>query len=129
MKKHYVDNGNGTVTDTRTGLMWLQDGNDYNGGKEQMWKNAVSGCKKFNFAGHKDWRLPTAHELFSLVDFGKKEFPLIDKIFKNTRYWYWTATNYVPSTTYAMIVGFQNGYVTNLGKTTAYYVRPVRAGS
>ena len=41
--KHYVDNENGTVTDTKTGLMWLQDGNDYNGGKEQTWKDAVSG--------------------------------------------------------------------------------------
>ena len=66
MKKCYIDNGDGTVTDTTTGLMWLQDDCKYSK-KEQTWANAVKGCKAFDYAGHKDWRMPTAHELFNLV--------------------------------------------------------------
>lgn len=127
MKKHYIDNGNGTVTDTMTGLMWLQDDRNY-GKKKQKWADGMKSCKKFEFAGHNDWRMPTVQELFSLVDFTKKEYPLINNIFHLQGYWYWTTTEYVSTTGNAMIVYFNLGIVTITNKTNAYYVRPVRGG-
>lgn len=128
-KPRFKDNGDGTVTDTTTGLMWLQDGKDYNYGNPQKWQIAIDGCKAFNFAGHKDWRLPTPYELFGIVDFTKKKYPLINDVFVCPNCYYWTAQEYVPGTTYAVIVHFNYGFVTSSYKTNVYYVRPVRGGS
>ena len=126
-RARYTDNKNGTVTDNSTGLMWLKDAKDYNDGKPQTWKNAIAGCKKFKFADKKDWRLPTEQELFGIVDFTKSKYPLADKVFIFADvHWFWSSTNYVPSATTAMIVGFGNGYVGDGNKASTYYVRPVR---
>jgi len=125
----YTDNGDGTITDNRTGLMWLKDANNYNSGGTQTWEAALSGCEGFSYATYTDWRLPNAKELFSIVKF-EGAAPFIDTTyFLNTQSnYYWTSTTYVPNTGYAMIVAFNYGIVSNGSKTTAYYVRPVRAG-
>jgi hypothetical protein len=60
----YSDNGDGTVTDEHTGLMWQQDP----GGK-MGFDDAVAGAASFDLAGHDDWRLPTITELYSLILF------------------------------------------------------------
>ena len=57
----YTDNGDGTVTDDNTGLMWEQ----YDGG-EMTYEDAVSRCAVLALGGYRDWRLPTAHELYSI---------------------------------------------------------------
>lgn len=58
----YTDNGNGTITDNVTGLMWQQ----YPGAK-MTYTQAVADA--FELAGHADWRLPTIKELYSLIRF------------------------------------------------------------
>lgn len=60
----YVDNGDGTITDLVTGLMWQQDP-----GEKITYDEAVSGAASFSLAGYDDWRLPTIKELYSLIDF------------------------------------------------------------
>jgi len=60
----YVDNGDGTVTDTQTGLMWAAK----DSGSLINWKNARNYCQSFNGGGHTDWRMPTLAELASLYD-------------------------------------------------------------
>jgi hypothetical protein len=60
----YQDNGDGTVTDLNTGLMWQQDP-----GKKMTYSQAVAGASSFNLAGYEDWRLPTIKELYSLMNF------------------------------------------------------------
>ncbi|MBD3329010.1 DUF1566 domain-containing protein [Candidatus Dojkabacteria bacterium] len=60
----YTDNGNGTITDNVTGLMWQQDP-----GEKVYYSEAVSGADSLNLGGHTDWRLPTIKELYSLMDF------------------------------------------------------------
>jgi hypothetical protein len=60
----YQDNGDGTVTDLVTGLMWQQDPGD-----KMTYDQAVAGASSFNLAGYSDWRLPTIKELYSLIDF------------------------------------------------------------
>ena len=58
-----TDNGNGTVTDNVTGLMWQKTDSG-----EMTWDNARTGATTLNLAGYTDWRLPTAQEAFSILD-------------------------------------------------------------
>ncbi len=62
---HYQDNGDGTVTDLVTGLMWSKgvDATKLN------LREATTKAKKMNLAGYNDWRLPNIKELYSLIDF------------------------------------------------------------
>ncbi len=66
----FVDNGDGTVTDTCTGLMWQKDTADVNGRRNRAtmqdrlnWQDALKYCESLSFAGHDDWRLPNVREL------------------------------------------------------------------
>ncbi|NQT74390.1 MAG: DUF1566 domain-containing protein [Chloroflexi bacterium] len=61
---NYRDNGDGTVTDLNTGLMWQQDP-----GEKMTYDEAVAGADTFNLAGYNDWRLSTIKELYSLIEF------------------------------------------------------------
>jgi uncharacterized protein DUF1566 len=62
----YSDNGDGTVTDLNTGLMWQQvpSSNDY------TWQEAVDVCESLELNGYDDWRIPSCKELYSISDFG-----------------------------------------------------------
>jgi hypothetical protein len=61
----FTDNGNGTITDSATGLMWMQNDN----GSAVLWENALSYAENFSFAGYSDWRLPDVKELQGIVDY------------------------------------------------------------
>jgi len=63
-KPTYKDNGNGTVSDLVTGLMWQQDP-----GAKVAYDQAVAGAAGCRTGGYDDWRLPTIKELYSLMDF------------------------------------------------------------
>lgn len=59
-----VDNGNQTVSDAATGLMWQKDD-----ARSNDWPDAVSRCESATTASHTDWRLPNVKELQSIVDY------------------------------------------------------------
>lgn len=61
----YIDNGDKTVTDKNTGMIW-QKTPDY---KHYSHDEAISYCKNLTVANSGDWRLPTIKELYSLADF------------------------------------------------------------
>ncbi len=61
----YTDNGDGTVTDSVTGLMWQQTP----AGNSLSWDEANEYCDSLELAGYDDWRMPTLKELFSISDF------------------------------------------------------------
>lgn len=60
----FVNNGDGTVTDTKTGLMWAAKDNVI----PINWSNALSYCHNYSGGGHSDWRMPTLAELESLYN-------------------------------------------------------------
>jgi len=60
----YRDNGDGTVSDLNTGLMWLKAR-----GQKMSWDDAMAGAKTCRVGGHDDWRMPTIKELYSLIQF------------------------------------------------------------
>ena len=62
---NFTSNGDGTITDSATGLMWQQSDN----GTTYDWQNALSYAENITLAGHSDWRLPNAKELQSIVDY------------------------------------------------------------
>lgn len=105
----FVDNGDGTVTDQATGLTWLQEDSGAFGAAGLDWKEALQWAESLEFAGHDDWRLPTAKELQSIVDYGRSpassSSPALDPVFQATPIldeggastwgYYWTGTTHV----------------------------------
>ncbi|MCP3942390.1 MAG: DUF1566 domain-containing protein [Desulfobacteraceae bacterium] len=61
---NYTDNGDGTVTDNNTGLMWQQ-----NPGDKMSFAAAKTGATTCELSGYNDWRFPTVKELYSLINF------------------------------------------------------------
>ena len=60
----FNDNGDGTVTDLNTGLVWVKARRE-----KVTWEKAVAGAKTCNLGGYNDWRMPTIKELYSLINF------------------------------------------------------------
>jgi hypothetical protein len=126
----FTDNGDNTVTDTKTGLQWVKDhavlGDDF-AQQRMTWKKAIEACKKLDLGGHKDWRLPAREELESILDLTRHD-PAIDPIFRNAQSsWYWTSTPVAWSQGGAWLVGFDGGHVDIGFEGSGYYVRPVRS--
>jgi hypothetical protein len=120
----FVDNGNGTVTDTATGLMWQQA----TAPGEHTWREALSYCENFTLAGYTDWRLPTFKELRSIVDYSVYNPTIDTRYFPDTlHFYYWSSTPnaYNP---YAWGIYFYQGDDSYKNKADPYYVRAVRGG-
>ena len=103
----YLDNGNKTVTDNNTGMMW-QKTPDY---RHYSYDDAISYCEELTIANYNDWRLPTIKELYSLADFRgeivnprneSENTPYIDTTYFDFQYdkrmayigQYWSITKY-----------------------------------
>ena len=127
----FIDNGDGTVTDTKNKLMWVKNPHTDlpdKFKKELNWQDAISACKELCFARHTDWRLPTREELFSLTDDTRREPAINKEMFPDTKSsWYWTSTPLASYSGYAWIVYFYDGYVYVDVKDSSNYVRSVRA--
>lgn len=83
-KNTFVDNNDGTITDTATGLMWQKA----DSGTGINWESALQYAQSLTLAGHDDWRLPNAKELQSIVDYTRSlqetNSAAIDPIFSIT---------------------------------------------
>jgi hypothetical protein len=141
----YTDNGDGTLTDNRTGLTW-EKRTDANVDNSYSWTEALDYAAELNamnggagFAGHNDWRLPNLKELLSIVDFSRFN-PSIDPIFGPTagtlrfvRYWSSTSWAAFYPEVNAWAVDFVNGYgdydvISPWCKCSYLRVRAVRGG-
>ena len=71
LKKRFKDNGDGTISDLETKLMWKQTDSFQDTSKWVNWYKAQDYLLKLGvekFAGHQDWRMPTLEEAESLYD-------------------------------------------------------------
>ena len=145
--RDYVDNGDGTITDLRTELMWEKesdDGSIHDGDILRDWNGAFAKVAALNamaFAGHTDWRLPNAIELQSLTNYGATN-PAVSAPFHAgctlgctvltcscTRSWpYWTSTTDFGAKNFATGVHFLDGLTHTQRKTNQIPVRAVRGG-
>lgn len=117
----YQDNGNQTVTDKRTGLVWI----DSEEGIQRPWKEAVSYCDDLDFSGQTDWRLPTKIELESIVDYSRL-FSAINQFMSCESSFYWTVTPHVTNPDYAWSVFCPDGADHWVHISNDYFVRCVR---
>ena len=148
--QRYVDHGNGTITDTRTGLMWQrcadgQLGADCRTGTptaHASFAAALGRAKEVNAdatgagRGHDDWRVPNRNELASLVQpscaapaINRLRFPVTPD--KPTTAPFWTSSPWIASPAgKAMVwaVQFNDGSVLPVDATSDHHLRLVRAG-
>ena len=86
----FVDNGDGTVTDRATGLMWEQKGSK----REKSYyyaKKHIKSLNKKKFAGCNDWRMPTIEELYSLLEPNMNKQLYIHPVFTTKPFHCWSA--------------------------------------
>lgn len=132
----FTDNGNGTVTDRLTNLVWLKNADCFSG---RLWGNALNdanglasgACGLSDGSAAGDWRLPNRKELRSLVHYGQT----------NTASWlnsngftdvheeyYWTSTTSGYDDDNAFAVRMDTGSMDDAGKNATNHVLPVRGG-
>ena len=140
----FTDNGDGTVTDNQTGLIWLKNANCFG---FRRWNLAIAdsnglasgSCGLSDGSNSGDWRLPNLFELESLREM-QYENPAISNT-AGTGQWtegdpftgvqsspYWSSTTFANANDYAWSVYLSSGYVLSYDKYSSLYVWPVRGG-
>lgn len=148
LSRSYTDNGDGTVTDNKTGLMWEKisdDGGIHDKDTTYSWTDAIgvkiATLNSASFAGYTDWRLPSSFELQSLVSYGTIN-PSVASAFNAacvpscsvstcscTALWaYWSSTLDAYRSDFAWWVDFSTGAMNSYLWSTEYNVRGVRGG-
>lgn len=121
-EERFINNGDGTISDTKTRLMWQKEGSQ----ERLNYAQAEEFVAELNKEQYLNWRLPTVEELFLLVDRTRSN-PAINPLFKCESAGFWSSTPYAAGNTdYAWFVGFYNGNVSGSYRDSDYFVRPVR---
>ena len=118
-------NGDGTVSDAASGLMWQQETVG-----PMSWEEALRYCEGLALGGYSDWRLPTVNELQFLVDYSRYNPAIDPELFpETTSSGYWSSTVDHCSPDNVWYVGFDYGGISYAGRSSKYYVRAVRSTS
>ena len=125
----FVANGNGTITDKLTGLMWEQSPP---GSPSESWGDAIAYAESLVLGGHGDWRVPNVNELTTLIHCGESNiaawlntqgFSLIEGVSC------WTSTTRSNDDTVAFHIDMISGGMSYTVKTDgSLYVLSVRGG-
>ena len=137
--ERYKVHGDGTVTDTATGLMWLrcslgQDlSNSCSGSATNYnWEEALEAADNYVLNSYTDWRLPNIKELDSLIALDRYDPAINSTVFPNTpssQYWSASPSPIVTSGCTSWQHGFNYGYDYDVEcRDNNYHVRLVRSG-
>lgn len=96
----FIDNGDGTLTETRSNLMWAKSDSYADLGTCLNWFDSMHYAKNLRTGGYENWRVPSMKELGWIVDATKENvmawdhdpgFPLYldEKFADGAAYWYW----------------------------------------
>ncbi|MFI3137328.1 MAG: DUF1566 domain-containing protein [Methylococcaceae bacterium] len=138
----FTNNGNGTVTDVKTGLMWkiCSEGQSFNTGSNTCdgsagnftWQGALQQAQSVNtagFAGANDWRVPNIKELRSLVELQCVDPSINATVFPNTpSAVFWSSSSFAGDSNNAWGVVFNGGLDDAVNKGNGNRVRLVRIG-
>lgn len=117
----YMDNGDGTVTDTQTKLIW-QKTLDETG---RAWDVASQYCENLELGGSSDWRLPRVDELHTITNYAL--LPAIDPVFVGAGSC-WSATTLAADPTCPWYVNFDRGGIMFDNLDSQVFTRCVRGG-
>ena len=139
----FIDNNDGTVTDHKTGLVWLKDASAVGC---MTWQDAMDACAALTSGQHGltdgsqagEWRLPERLELESLIDLrfcdpaisnaaGTERWSDGDAFSGVQSHYYWSSSSYAYYPQSAWLVDLFSGCVYANGKTNTSYVWPVRS--
>ena len=134
----YRIQGDGTVIDTRTGLMWMQcsldqtyEASDNSCSESTIgytWQAALAEASGYSFSDYDDWRLPNRQELSSLVAYDRYSPSINSDVFPNTiSSYYWSSSPTSDSSGYAWGFSFSDGDDIYVWRADSYYVRLVRS--
>jgi len=131
----FITGTTGVVTDTLTGLIWLENANCFD---TSTWTQALTDANTLNSgecgltdgSAEGDWRLPNVRELQSLIDYGEDDPALPDgHPFTGVQsHYYWSSTTFANGPVSAWYVHLFYGTVRNGTKSGTLYVWPVRGG-
>jgi Protein of unknown function (DUF1566) len=124
----FFDNGDGTITDKLTSLVWQKVAN----GDLFKWKEALDFCSGLELGGYSDWRLPNIKELGSILNVSKvggtspfDYFEVFEasgtSIFGGIPSWFWSSTSDIHTTNSAFIKWYSHDLQT-CNKVTGYYL-------
>lgn len=130
----FTDNGDGTVTDNATGLMWVKDPSQLGGNfgtpavpSAMNWNTAIDDCEALSYAGHNDWRLPNIFELISIITWQKNYLAIDESFFENIQGSpYWSSTTWKAGDTDKWYVDFAYGQVGKWFNGIGSFAIPVR---
>lgn len=144
----FADNADGTVTDTRYGLMWKRcaEGSTWDGkscsvtAAEMNWSDAIKAAKESRFLGHRDWQLPSL-EVFSTILGGYKDCKnnrdeksqyavsasLVHAVNQDDHPgWYWSSSPFEGNGNFLWVVNFGDAFMHHDYNGYRYAVRLVR---
>jgi len=138
----FVDNGDGTITDRSTELMWQKKGSSSELNYSQA-KKYVAQLNEVNYLAYNDWRIPTLEELCSLLECKvNKRGQHISSLFEGTQSKCWSEDHFkgLAGSAIALhhhIVNFTNGKTDEviiedihdgdgIAQTLPHFVRTVR---
>lgn len=140
----YIDNRDGTITDNRTGLIWLKNANCFG---KRTWRTAMRSVEKLahgqcalsDGSQASEWRLPTKAEWMAMTEKGYKNFALSNAA--GTYQWregnafskvpssrYWSSSTRLNFGSHAWYVNLHDGHVNFNSKNSTNYVWAVRGG-
>ncbi len=126
----FEDNGDGTITDHATGLMWVKNGWRIEFFSALSWADAQEKCRQFHLAGYADWRLPTVEQWRSIIDKHQQYPALIDpNPFENiiVHMPYWSDSSPDRYVTRAYVVMLYSGNINHQKKDELAFIMPVRS--
>ena len=124
----FVDNGDGTISDRGTGLMWPKDGNGEGCfyGATRNWAEALDRAHDRVLGGYNDWRLPNVKEMYTIIDISRLApavFPIFINV-KNDVHWTSNTPSWEP--TWGIQIGTLLGSLEGNLKTSYAYLWPCR---
>lgn len=138
-KNRFVDNKDGTITDTATNLMWIKNGWRLEFISALPWFEALDKVRSFKYRNYTDWRLPTIEEWNSLIDTNKQNPALVEpnpfeNIISHMPYWSKTEFTYDKNhicdencTFDSYIVLLWSGTTYHQKKSNRAFILPVRS--
>ena len=132
----FIDNGDGTVTHQKTGLMWQRFAVGQNwsastclGEPEELTFDQALSVSS-NFAGYSDWQLPTIAELLTLIDYENYKPAINSKAFPNTpSTGFWSSSPFGAHPELVYYINFERGSVAQQSRSEVWAVRLVRTNS